>query len=136
MKKSALYLCSLSVGQADGRQFSAKPRRKKVCNPELSYHPYSCVTGNTFPSGFSAKACTARALERGYKSEAWGTSKQIEQLNGKVRDGEKGVTVNWVGRTSIAFNAEQLVDPFVFQRTPTGCKPISHIVDPSGIASL
>ena len=83
------------------------------------------------------KAVLARALERGYKSEAWGTTAQIEELNGRVRDGEVGVAVTWNGETSIAFNAEQLEDPFVFQRIPTGCKPIfSHIADPSGIPSL
>ena len=102
------------------------------------YEPYNCMTRKTLPRGSKMyKAVLACALERGFKSEAWGTTEQIKELNGRVRDGEVGVTVTWNGETSIAFNAEQLEDPFVFQRIPTGFKPISpHIADPSGIPSL
>ena len=87
------------------------------------YEPYNCMTRKTFPRGSKMYAYVlARALKCGYKSEAWGTTWQIEQLKGKVRDGEEGVTVNWVGDTSsVVFNAEQLEDPSVFlSRLPPG----------------
>jgi len=91
----------------------------------LRYQPFSCRTGKDYtPGGGLMETLIQAAIERGYKHEGWGTLKQIENCNGRLKDGEEEKFIchtfespnSGTAVTMKVYNGEQLVNPEVMMR--------------------
>ena len=60
--------------------------------------PENVASGNRYNGGNSLHLA-AVAQERGYSDNRWGTLKQINRQGGRIRKGERGVSVLWVQHT-------------------------------------
>ena len=89
-------------------QFSEDKEMMKFTRLAL-YEPYSCKTRKSFRAASPSLLEHKAVIERGYKSNAWGTTQYIEKINGKIRHGEEGVDIPCLSPFTF-FNAEQLVD--------------------------
>ena len=70
---------------------------QKPWRPGETFLPRNASTGKTYRGG-NALYLAATALERGYQDPRWATFKQINDLGGHVRKGEKGTQVVFADR--------------------------------------
>ena len=70
---------------------------QKPWRPGETFLPRNASTGKTYRGG-NALYLSATALERGYQDPRWATFKQINDLGGHVRKGEKGTQVVFADR--------------------------------------
>jgi len=65
---------------------------QKPWRPGEVFLPRNVSTGRTYQGG-NALNLAAAGLERGYQDPRWGTYKQIKELGGHVREGERGTKI-------------------------------------------
>ncbi|MCY3759021.1 MAG: zincin-like metallopeptidase domain-containing protein [Acidobacteria bacterium] len=71
---------------------------QKPWKPGERVLPENLSSGNRYNGGNSLHLA-AIAQERGYSDNRWGTLKQINRQGGRIRKGERGVSVLWVQHT-------------------------------------
>ena len=71
---------------------------QKPWKPGEKNMPENLASGNRYNGGNSLHLA-AVAQERGYSDNRWGTLKQINRQGGRIRKGERGVSVLWVQHT-------------------------------------
>jgi len=71
---------------------------QKPWKPGEKVLPENLSSGNRYNGGNSLHLA-AVAQERGYSDNRWGTLKQINRQGGRIRKGERGVSVLWVQHT-------------------------------------
>ena len=71
---------------------------QKPWKPGEKALPENLASGNRYSGGNSLHLAAA-AQERGYSDNRWGTLKQINRQGGRIRKGERGVSVLWVQHT-------------------------------------
>ena len=71
---------------------------QKPWKPGERVLPENLSSGNRYNGGNSLHLAAA-AQERGYSDNRWGTLKQINRQGGRIRKGERGVSVLWVQHT-------------------------------------
>lgn len=70
---------------------------QKPWRPGETFLPRNASTGKSYRGG-NALYLSATALERGYQDPRWATFKQVKDLNGHVRKGEKGTPIVYADR--------------------------------------
>jgi antirestriction protein ArdC len=70
---------------------------QKPWRPGETFLPRNAATGKSYRGG-NALYLSATALERGYQEPRWATFKQIKDLDGHVRKGEKGTPIVFTER--------------------------------------
>lgn len=77
----------------------------------LATMPQNLATGRIY-SGINTLTLWLTALEKGYPSHAWATFKQVQEMGGKVRKGEKASPVIYVGMKEVEDNGKKVYRPF------------------------
>lgn len=73
---------------------------QKPWRPGETFLPRNVSTGKTYQRG-NALYLAATGLERGYQDPRWGTFKQINDLGGHVRKGERGTPIVFAERRPV-----------------------------------
>ncbi len=77
----------------------------------LATMPQNLATGRIY-NGVNTLTLWLEACEKGYPNHSWATFKQVSDLGGHVRKGEKASPVIYVGTREVEENGKQVYRPF------------------------
>ena len=90
-----------AFGERIARQIEAGTAPwQKPWKPGETFLPRNASTGRTYQGG-NVLNLAATALERGYQDPRWATFKQVKDLDGQVRKGERGTTIVFADRQRV-----------------------------------